>query len=77
LNNIHPAARAENAINALNFLRHFHTVALSQTSRRDQYLSFALRLRKLAQHTIGFFFCGADKSAGVHDQHSGFIGVIH
>ncbi len=77
LHNVHPAARTENAIHTWNLLRNLDPIALRKTARRNQHLPLVLCLGKLPQHLIRFFLRGTNKSAGVHDQHRGFIRIIH
>ena len=77
LHNIHPTPRAENAINAGDFLSHLCAIALRKTAGRDQYLVITFGSGKFAQDINGFLFCRPDKPASIDDEDIGTLRIIH
>ena len=77
LDNIHPAPRAQDAINARHLADHLRAVALGQAAGRDQQLPGALVRCQLAQHLQRLFPGRADEAAGIDDQHPRLAGFSH
>jgi hypothetical protein len=50
LHDVHPTARAEDAIDAGNLRSHLGAVSLREAASSDQHLARALRLRELMQY---------------------------
>ena len=70
---IHPAARADHAVESRHFLYQVRAVALRQAARRDHHLPAAAAVHQLAQHINRLLFGGVDEAAGIDDQHLGLV----
>ena len=69
LEDVHPTACADDAVQARHFLHERIAVALRQASGRDHHLVAALDLDQFAQRLDRLFFRRVDESAGIDDQH--------
>ena len=68
INNIHPAACTEDAINARNTTGNFDAVALRQAACGDQHLAAFLFGSQLGEHIERLLLSQANETAGVDDQ---------
>ena len=75
IEDVHPAPRADDAIQPGYLLGKRIAIALRQAAGRDHHLVGALDLHQLAQGINRFFFGRVDEAAGVDDQHLSRAGV--
>jgi len=68
VDDIHPAPRADDAVDAGYFLGYLLAVALGQTAGGDEQLAAFFAFSQVAQHVQRFLARRADKPAGVDDQ---------
>jgi len=76
VDDVHPAARADHAVQPGHLARQIAPVALREASRGDQVLVRRFVGGQLAQRVEAFLAGGLDEAAGVDDQHLGAAGVV-
>jgi hypothetical protein len=75
--NIHPAPRADHAVQPWHFLHQIRAVPLRQAAGGDHHLVFTLAVGQFAQGVNRFLLGGVNKAAGIDDQYFGLIRVAN
>ena len=75
VNDVHPAARSQDAIDARHLLGNLNAVTLCQAAGRDEQLTCTLSPGELLQDIDRLFFGRADEPACIDDQDIGFVWI--
>jgi hypothetical protein len=76
LDDIHPAAGAQDAIDSGHLVDDFCAVALGQAACGDQGLPIALMGSQVIEYFKGLYSGGADKPAGINDDDTRLFRVL-